>query len=105
MTVAFAREPFERAVRRLPPFDLQALLGLALLADPAGRGLTGAWDAVAGALGTSPLLLREILSRLHAQGYVQGRVDAPEGLHLHLGRLLGGDVGGLPPNLPLEPSP
>lgn len=78
MTVAFERELFTRAVRRLPPFDLQTLLGLALLADPMRHELSGPWDAIAENLGVPPLLLPPVLARLQCQGYVRGRVDAPE---------------------------
>lgn len=104
MTVAFERELFTRAVRRLPPFDLQTLLGLALLADPTRHELSGPWDAIAENLGVPPLLLPPVLARLQSQGYVRGRVDAPEGVHLHLDHLLC-PAASIPLNLPLEHTP
>lgn len=103
MTVAFERELLRRAVRRLPPFDLHILLGLALLTDFARRELTGPWDAIAEALGVPPTFLSTVLLRLQRQGYVRGRVDTPDGIHLHFDHLLG-SAPEVPSNLPLEPT-
>lgn len=104
MTVAFQREALTRAVRRLPPFDAYVLVCLALAADPGRRELTGPWDALGDLLGLEPVLLPPILARLCERGGLRGRVDAPDGVHLHFDGVLA-PAPAVPPNLPLEPAP
>lgn len=104
MTIAFERGLLARARQRLPPFDFHVLVGLALSADAVRHELTGPWDAVGQYLGLAPVLLRPVLERLAARGFIAGRLDQPDGVHVHLPALLASPPG-IPRNLPLEEVP
>lgn len=104
MTVTLDRGLLARARGRLSPFDFHVLLGLSLSVDPVRRELTGPWDALGQVLGLAPVILRPVLERLAARGFLTGRFDQDDGVHVHLGALLAPRAG-LPPNLPLEARP
>lgn len=91
------RTELRRALGRLPPFDLVALLTVSLLADPTTGSLTASWDAFAGEVGLTPALLQPVIERLHRLGFLVGRVDAPDGFHVHVDGLLQ-----IPPSVPLN---
>lgn len=95
------RAELRRAVGRLPSFDLVVLLTIALLADPVTGNFTATWDGLAEHVGVPRSHLPPVLQRLADRGLVVGRVDAPEGLHVHLDGLLVLPPA-LPPNLPLD---
>jgi hypothetical protein len=104
MTVTFSRELLGRARGRLSPFDFHVLVGLALAVDPVRHELTGPWDALGQVLGLAPVILRPVLERLAARGFLAGRFDAPDGVHVHFAGLIAPRTE-LPPNLPLEAHP
>lgn len=104
MTIAFDRDALARAHKRLSPFDLHVLVGAALAVDPARFELTGPWAALGQLLGLAPVILRPVLERLAARGFLSGRLDQPDGVHLHLGGILA-PPSGLPRNLPLDEGP
>lgn len=100
--LTFEREALGRAVERLAPFDLHVLLRLAGLADAVTGTLTAPWDGLVEVVGLPRAVLQSVVERLHRGGFLPGRVDAPDGLHVHLGDLLQLPPR-LPSNLPLEP--
>lgn len=104
MTITFNRELLARARERLSPFDVHVLLGLALSVDPFRHELTGPWDALGQMLGLAPVIVRPVLERLKSRGFLTGRLDAPDGVHLHLPHVLAAPTG-VPENLPLEEVP
>ena len=104
MTVTLDRALLSRARQRLPPFDFHVLLGLALSADAVRHELTGPWDALGQLLGLAPVILRPVLERLAARGFLAGRFDQSDGVHVHLPMLVG-PTPEIPGNLPLEEAP
>lgn len=103
MTITFDRDVLTKVVRQMPPFDVFVLVGLALAADPVHLQLSISWDQLGDRLGLTPALLHAVLERLCGRGFVKGRIDRSEGVHIHLDTLLVGP-GKVPPNLPFEPS-
>lgn len=100
-TISFVREELLRAARRLSPADLQVLVRLALLAEPVRGSLTSSWEGLTRELDLPRPALDATLERLRGRGYLQGRVDAPDGLHVHLDDLLAVPPL-LPENLPFD---